>query len=367
MGVAGAEKHLLFLLPELKKMGVACEVICVTARKTLNIEKVFLQNFEEAGIKTTIFSWRTKFEFWGIAKKISRYLKANDYHILHAHLFYGDFIAAIIKTCFLRSLIVLSTKHGYKEAYQLKLAFGKKPKSRDAYFFLSRWISKQIDHHLAVSKTISDLFFELKLVPGRMEYVHHGIKLADANMHANIVEGAPKILTVGRLEKIKGHIFLLRALPKIAEYYPHVKLIVLGDGSMKEELINEAARLGVSGHIAFSGYASPQSYAAQCSLVAIPSLFEAFGLVYVEAFAMRLPLVAFETGAAKEIIKDEETGLLVRVMEVDMLAEKLIYLLRNPGVQKKLAETAFSMFKEHFTAEGMAEKTLTWYRSVLKI
>ena len=101
-------------------------------------------------------------------------------------------------------------------------------------------------------------------------------------------------------------------------------------------------------------------------VIILPSLFEPFGLVYIEAFALKTPVVAFNTPAGNEIMVNNETALLVDKGDSKALAEKIIYLLKNTEERNKITNQAFEKYKNSFTTEIMVKNTAKWYLSLGK-
>src|SRR6185437_11552005 len=95
------------------------------------------------------------------------------------------------------------------------------------------------------------------------------------------------------------------------------------------------------------------------------SLYESFGLVYIESFASRIPVVAFKTDTASEIIEDNKTGILVEKENVKQLAKKISELLSNPDKRQQIIENAYKRFETYYNVERMAKETAEWYRAVL--
>ncbi len=102
-----------------------------------------------------------------------------------------------------------------------------------------RAVINNIDHNIAVSKTLSDLYQFLKIGKTNMKVISHGINPILPQNHKEL-EGNPKIITVGRLSEIKGHAYLFRAMPEIILRFPEIKLYILGVGPLKEKLQNLA-------------------------------------------------------------------------------------------------------------------------------
>lgn len=124
---------------------------------------------------------------------------------------------------------------------------------------------------------------------------------------------APKIIIVGRLAKVKGHKILLDALKLALEKIPKAKLIILGIGDEQEHLESYAVKIGVASQVSFLGFKdNPYKYMTQSNVFVLPSLWEGFGHVIVEAMACGVPVIASDcpSGPA-EIISNGLNGLLV--------------------------------------------------------
>lgn len=361
LGVSGAEKHLLFLLPALKDLGIDCELICITNQKSKSIVENYLRQFEKAGIKTSLLTYKSKIRFWNISRKIAHYLIQQQAQIVHAHLFNSDIIAGLIKTFFYKKFILISTKHGYNEDYLAGINQAKITKEQSRYRMLSRWAYNQSDYNIAVSQALADLYFELGISADKMQVIHHGIPDPETKNDLREISDSPCILTVGRLVKFKGHTYLLKALPDVIKSFPGVKLIILGEGPELGSLKKEAAQLGITQHIDFAGHDLPSDYVSHSDIMVIPSLYEAFGLVYIEAFAMKIPLIAFRGGASEEIIDDMENGILVAQGDFKELAQKIIFLLERSDLRKSFAESGYLKFQNQFTIQKMAKETAEFY------
>jgi glycosyltransferase involved in cell wall biosynthesis len=275
-------------------------------------------------------------------------------------------IAVLVKIFYLKNLIILSTKHGYEEKYLLQYGLGNKKINKNAYYFISRAVMRRINYHLSVSDSLAKMYVSLKLVKGKMKVVSHGISLQESREEQVVVNGNPKIIMVGRLSEIKGHTYLLQALQQIIIKFPALKLLILGEGPLKDKLMKQATDLNLLQHIEWVGFANPQLYAPQCELMVVPSLYESFGLVYIESFALKIPVIAFKTETSSQIIENNETGILVEKENIKELAEKIIHLLEEPGERTRITENAYRKYQDYFNVQRMAKETAEWYRLVLK-
>jgi len=368
-GISGAEKYLKHLLPGLKSYGIDCDLVVVCPKKASGALTRYCNELNGLGVKTTLLQ-TTRAEILFTAKKVSRYLKEHNIKILHAHLLNSDLIAALVKSFFYPGLYLISSKHGYQEKVLQQYEAGMQLRPNDLYYHITKYTLRKIDQNLAVSNGIAELFVNMGLAKTKYPFIHHGIAVEAFDKEAYRYEckkANPQLIIVGRIELFKGHRYLLEALPLVIEAFQGTKLLVLGEGSEKDNCIQQAAALGVTGHVEFLGFKPhPYSYISHSDIIILPSLFEPFGLVYIEAFALKTAVVAFNTPAANEIIENEETGLLVEKGNSKALAEKIIYLLRNPEERNRIAEKAHAKYLSHFTTAVMIEKTAAWYRALIK-
>lgn len=365
--VAGAEKYLKHLLPGLRDYNIECHLIVVTPKRTEKPFSVYRDELNELGIKTTLIV-AGKLSIFSTVKKVNDYLKANDIKVVHSHLFNSDLMAVVLKMFFNRQVYLLSTKHGYQEKIYEHYEPGKKIRPNDMYWYITRFMLRKIDRNLAVSRAISNMYVDLGFTKTGYPVVHHGIKIEFFDMEAYRKEsrkGNPQLIIVGRILPLKGHKFLIDAMTKVVQNFPEAKLLVIGEGSEKNNCIEKVNELGLQKNIEFLGYKShPYPYIIHSDVIVLPSVFEAFGLVYIEAFALKVAVVAFDTAAGNEIITNNETGLLVEKGNSTILAEKIIYLLQNKEERSRIAEKAYEKYQAYFINDIMVKNTVEWYRSL---
>jgi phosphatidyl-myo-inositol dimannoside synthase len=159
-------------------------------------------------------------------------------------------------------------------------------------------------------------------------------------------DGRPTLLTVARLEdEYKGHDVVLRALPLIAKEVPDVRWVVLGDGSLRPRLEGLAAKVGVKDHVRFLGDLADDErdrWYRRAHVFVMPSRLpqggggEGFGIVYLEAAAHGLPVVAGNVGGAQDAVIHGETGLLVEPTDARAVAEAATALFRDRELAARL-------------------------------
>ena len=148
---------------------------------------------------------------------------------------------------------------------------------------------------------------------------------------------------VGRLEKIKGGDLVIPAFVRIKERYPETRLLIVGDGSLKAFMQQQAKDLHVSEYITWVGrkdQSQLQAYYDKIHVLLIPSRSEGFGLTAIEGMARGCVVIASKTGGLSEIVKDKEVGLLHDQENTEDLAKKVCYVLEHPQDMKMLSMKA---------------------------
>lgn len=366
-GISGAEKYLMDLLPGLREQGIETHLIVVSPASAAASLADYCGEMRKQGVPLLQLT-SSKWGYWGTARRIARYLKEEKIHFLHAHLFNADFLAALVKQFFYRDVYLLSTKHGYSEKTLQEYTGDNFRIIRDLYYYITKYTLGKIDTNLSISKGISHLYRNLQLTRDFFPVIPHGISINRSRLKENdpaYRRSAHQLVIVGRLEEFKGHHYLLEALPELIQSFPDLQLLVLGAGSRMKALKEQAARLGVAAHVEFLGFQpDPYSYIINSDVIVLPSAFEPFGLVFIESFALKVPVVAFDTPAGNEIMTHQETGLLAPRNNSRALAAHIIQLLQDPEERKRIAANAFRRYEEYYNTGRMVKDTASFYRQL---
>jgi len=181
------------------------------------------------------------------------------------------------------------------------------------------------------------------------------------------------ILFVGQLNKEKGVNYLLEAISQVvskSDYIKDVRVIIIGDGPEKENLINLTKRLGIMNIVTFAGQVIGEllfKWYSLADLFVLPSLTEGRPSVINEAMASECAIVATNIGGIPEQVKDGYNGFLVEPKNVDMLVEKIIYLLDNENEMIRMGKNGrIRIIEEDWTWEGYAKRARSIYSEVIK-
>jgi len=177
-------------------------------------------------------------------------------------------------------------------------------------------------------------------------------------------EGPVVAAFVGRLERQKGLPFLFEALARPQADLVHVALC--GSGSMERELRDHARRLGIAARVHFAGWCDDVGrWIGGSDFLVLPSLWESFGLVNLEAMAWSKPVCASRTQGVPEVVVDGSTGLLVPPGDVEALAHALGHLASDPALRTRLGAAGRVRYDREFTYRKHLERHLELYRQVV--
>ncbi|HYJ08002.1 MAG TPA: glycosyltransferase family 4 protein [Polyangiaceae bacterium] len=188
-----------------------------------------------------------------------------------------------------------------------------------------------------------------------------------------IAADAPLIISISRLFSWKGQRELLRGFAGARAELPQLKLLIVGAdeteverGSFTAELRQLAEQLGVAEHVVFTGQRSdiPQLLAA-CDVFTLPSFEEPFGLVFLEAMAMRRPVVALDNGGTPEVVEHGQSGLLSAPGDIPGLTRNIVTLLKDPKLRARMGEHGRARVLQYFNAERMTADAVAAYEQIL--
>lgn len=238
------------------------------------------------------------------------------------------------------------------------------------------WLANRADALITCSKAMRSEVVSLFDVPGEgITVLHNGIEsptweVADHDIaRARRAYGrldAPLLLYFGRLEWEKGVQDLLAALPSIREQHPGTIGVIAGSGTQEDWLLEQAEEHGIRDAVRFTGHLPDAELAALLAAadsVVLPSRYEPFGIVALEAAAAGTPLVASTAGGLGELVHDGQTGLAFSPGDRAGLAAAVSQVLDDPEAAKRRAEAAVNRLENEFNWTTIAEDTVSVYHS----
>lgn len=300
--------------------------------------------------------------------KLVEYLKKEKPDILYSALWYMNFVAIIaVKVARVDTKVVASV-HNNPVLMTQNDNFGW------IIPFATRFLYNLSDSVVGVSQGVIDELKKLHVREDKLSVIYNPVVSAELKEKSKssatyrwFGQGYPLICAIGRLSKQKGYPTLLQAMPQILEKYPDAKLLILGEGEDELSLKTMIGELGISESVDLLGFkTNPYAYLSQCDCFVLPSLWEGFGIVIVEAMACGVPVVSTDCpfGPA-EIITHEENGLLVEVDNPKLLADAINRVLGDDQLQHKLSENGLKK-AEDFTVEKITAEYDDLFTRVLK-
>ncbi len=236
------------------------------------------------------------------------------------------------------------------------------------------WLANRVDALITCSEAMRREVAHLFEVPDEaITVIHNGIEERNwyvkgehvARVRAAHSPDGPMLLFFGRLEWEKGVQDLLDALPEIRRRHPGTRLVVAGAGRHRDELVAQTARLSLDDAVEFVGHlpdAELRAVLSAADAVVLPSRYEPFGIVALEAAAAQAPLVASTAGGLGELVVDGETGLAFAPGDVDGIVRAVDTVLADGEAASRRAHAAASRLATDFDWSRIAEETIRVYR-----
>jgi glycosyltransferase involved in cell wall biosynthesis len=214
---------------------------------------------------------------------------------------------------------------------------------------------------IASSSAVAREFESIGASANKIKIIPNGVdleKFSNVRSPTPHIKGSFIILQVGRLEKVKGHKYLLDAFAAVvnatgsdpAESGVRPRLIIIGDGSERGNLETQARELDIKESIEFTGEIPhnelPYWY-RKADVFVMPSLSEGFGIAVIEAMAAKVPVVASDTGGLLDVISDGINGLFVRAGDSQAIARAILFLYHNPQTAGSLRKNGFERAREY--------------------
>ena len=349
------------LRPDIEKLGIAVEVL-PSRRYSIAAFPLFVADMAR------------------ILRSLIRLVRKHQVDVVQTHLLRTlDFLVLLLRgTKPLRA--VFWTFHSANlELTEEQLGRHKwllKPKRqahRGLYRFASRWVTGLI----VVSDQVRESAIELigPSIRGKTTMIPNG---CDMDQYAQPVDraqirrqlGLPPdcrlIAMVGTLRKVKGHCYLIEAMPALLPRYPDLHVLLIGDGELKASLELSVCELGLGKRVHFLGSRSdvPQLLAAS-DLFVLPSLWEGLSMALLEAMATGLPIVASAVSGTVQAIKPDEGGLLVPPGDVPALVSAIDQLLSDPDRARAMGAVSRRRVELEFSARKQAREHIALYRRAL--
>jgi glycosyltransferase involved in cell wall biosynthesis len=362
-GVAGAENHLLLLLAGLRERGIDAEFLLLV-EPSLPVDEM-VQAAEARGIPTERVLINGNLDL-GLYRRLWRELRARKPDIVHTHLLHADLFAVPtawlmrFRTSRTQRTIIISSRHN-DDAFRLQ------PYQR----ILNNLLWHMTDAGIAISEAVRRFSIDREGVrPDRIHTIYYGShsERDDPELRRAVrdeLDIPPEATVIGlvcRLIEQKGIAYGIRAFGQIADQFPQARLLIVGEGKLRNSLEAEVRALKLGDRVQFLGWrVDGARMMAAFDIFLMPSLWEGFGLVMLEAMAHSLPIVGSAVSAIPEVVLNGETGLLVPPRDENGLADALALLLRDAPLRKHMGLMGLDRLETQFSVTKMVDETAKLY------
>ncbi len=253
-----------------------------------------------------------------------------------------------------------------------------RPQDIDLVHRLLEWTAFRCFDHLIANSAVARGAWvrRARISPDKVRVIHNGIDPGafsptrppeEVCRSLGIPSEAPIVVVAARLAPRKGHRYLLRAMPRLLGVVPDAHLVLAGDGELMAPMKCLARDLGLLGRVHFLGHRTDMPEVMQtCDVLVLPTLYENFPLVLLEAMALEKATVASSVGGIPEIIQEGVTGHLVPPQDPKALAEALLDLLTHPEKARRFGKAGRKRLERRFALRRMLEETFALYDELLE-
>ncbi|MCI0706472.1 MAG: glycosyltransferase family 4 protein [Ignavibacteriae bacterium] len=360
--IGGGQRHVLLLADGLKRRGVDVSVACAPTG-------YLVDEFSKRSIATYSVSLENRLrpvQFF----QLVRLLRDHRFTLIHTHGGTAG-LWGRLAAFFAGVPARIHTYHGIHAVYRAN------PITRWVLLTIERFLLSLTSYIICVSQGDSELGMNHRLFDSnKVAVIPNGIEVSRFDTTAGrqririefgCTDSDVLIGSIGRLHFQKGFVYLLEAAQAVLQKRKNVRFVLVGDGPLSEMLVEKCTRLGISSSVHFAGTRLDiPDVLSGFDIFVLPSLWEGLPLVLLEASAAGKAIVATAVDGSKEIVQDNETGVLVPPESPSALAEAIIRLVDDKSFREQVSRNARAIAREKYSADKMVEDTMNLYIAMSK-
>jgi N-acetyl-alpha-D-glucosaminyl L-malate synthase BshA len=356
MQVAGAEMLVAETIRSLRDL-IDPTIFCLDGVGTLG------ESLQREHVPVVPLGRRPGLDF-AVARRMAREIRARGCEVVHAHQYTPFVYAALAKLQVWPRFKLIFTEHGrhYPDVV-----------SQKRYWANRILFSRLADEVNAVCQFSARSLKEVEGFRVPIDVIQNGIRLNNyAPNHTletslDIDPRTRHIVCIARFHPVKDHSTLLRAFSEIARLRSDVELLLVGDGSLRNDLEHQADSLGVSNRVRFLGIRNDvPSILRAADVFVLPSISEAASLTLLEAMASAVPVVVTDVGGNREIVRQGVDGLLVPRGDAGAMAHACLDLLADPKRAKVIGMSGRGRVEQSFRLENTIGEYYRRYQNVAR-
>lgn len=356
----GAKTHVLNLLRELNR-DIDAQLICFRRGE-------FSDDAQRMGIPIHVIESGDPVR--GL-RELKKLVAGQRVDIIHCHGARGNLMGNLLKHS-VKAPVVTTVHSDYR------LDYLGRPVARLSYGTTNMLALRRLNYYIGVSDPMRDLLMQRGFPADRIYTIYNGIDFKTPlkcrpkeeflrELGVDYCPGDVVAGIVARLDPVKDHPTLLRAMKLAVEQCPNLKLVCAGDGDTKRKLEDMARSLGLADRVCFAGWVSdiPSFYHA-IDINLLTSLSETFPYALTDGTRARLATISSRVGGVPVLIDSGENGLLFPPGDEKELAEHLITLTKDAGLRREMGQRLYEKASRQLSLESMVACQLEIYESILK-
>ena len=369
-GLYGAEVMLINLASAQLELGIS--IVIGSIRKPNSAEKAIETEARLRGIDICEFPMRPGINLAG-ARRILHYARTEKFDIIHSHGYKSNILLGFVPF-WLRRIPIVTTLHGWTSTEKwTKIRVNEE---------LDALSLRCVDKIVLVNRGMLDKKKVQCLPSDKLHIIDNGIEIEEkeksvsANNYSEttfseISKFCSKglvVASIGRLSKEKGFNYLIQAIHLLRHKYDQkVRLMLIGDGKLRQELQEQAEHLGLTDFFLITGYfINAKTLLDFVDVYVISSLTEGLPITLLEAMASKTSIVATRVGGIPYVIENGKEGLLVPPTNAEKLAIAIQTMINEDLLRKNLIENAYAKVINNYNHRKMAKKYSDLYCKVLE-
>jgi len=368
--VGGIARHCEGLAKALVKIGHPVHVITLDFPGALQYEEVEGVKIHRTSVELghpSFIAWVFIFNHF-MEKKVAMLSKDVKFDIVHIHDWLVAFSGIATKHYLKIPLVLTLHSTEFGRAFSLN--------NPDSYLIdgIEWWATYESKRVIVTSNSMKHEVEEhfhlpqskIDVIPNAIDASKYNVKVdrEAVKRRYGIAPDDRVVLFVGRLVPQKGVEHLIKATSKIVSNHPNTRIVIVGDGWLKEHLWNLAVSSEYKHKILFLGFLSDQELielTLSSDVLVVPSIYEPFGIVALEGMAAGVPVVASNVGGLAEIIEHDRTGVLVYAGDPNSIAWGVNRVLSDLNYARWLVENAKRKIREIYSWDAVAKRTVEVY------
>jgi glycosyltransferase involved in cell wall biosynthesis len=306
---------------------------------------------------------------WRTLVKLYRLIRRGRYHVVHTHSSKAGVLGRVAAKLAGTPIIVHTLHSLVFHDYQPRVV-------NRTWWAIKKACAPLTDHYISVADAISEKAIAEGIAPPeRFSTVYSGMELdwflsfngdrAAIRRELGIPAKAPVVGKVARLFPLKGHEQLLDAAPRIAAAHPDVRFLLVGDGTLHDQVRARARAAGLEDQFVFTGLIPRERMPAMLAAMDVlvhTSLREGIARALPQALAMGIPCVSVDLDGAREVVVPGRTGYLVPPREPDALADAVAELLSDAALRTQMGRAGRELVDPAFRAAIMVDRIGALYQ-----